>query len=295
LVVDNAVELVAAPTGAASSELALMCEITEEPWALQDETDRLRREWLRRNPAERNSAKMGVRRIARTAEGIRLELRRTDWAAVQSIHGCPPLLDRLHPVLLNTPSCSEMIFTANIASMHVVVETADRQVLLTRRGEQVRYHPGCWSASFEEGMEPADNTPSGNIITNAVMRGVREELTGTVVDLASAVTTPLAVLLEWNLMNPAIVVLISIPYSLAQLAHGPIDSEELQGSVAGIPGHASTLAHALLGQQPSRVVAPAPGGAWHPTSRYRLLRYGIERFGIEALMDALSLTSAVHP
>jgi hypothetical protein len=75
-------------------------------------------------------------------------------------------------------------YLPNMIVVTPVVITADNQFIAIRRSPRVSYYRLCWSISIEEQMNPAEDSPTGEMdnyslaFFNAIHRGIHEELGG---------------------------------------------------------------------------------------------------------------------
>jgi len=106
-----------------------------------------------------------------------------------------------------------------LLSVHCILITADDNVICTRRSRLTAYSRECWSISFEEQLNDSDVLEYRDPISHAVLRGVKEELLLTEEEVESAACTPLAVILESNIFNFAIVCLVRIGKSAGEICN----------------------------------------------------------------------------
>jgi len=273
IVIDGALEIGRAPThGWAAGTIA---ERRVQGWNPDDRLRRLVDEWRRTHVGDRSDPKLGIRAIRVTEARPIVEFAPTTWADVQAVRDLPPADSSRVP---NDDGDSRSVFEfplPNIASVHLVVETADSMVLIAQRSMQVAYHPGAWAASIEEGIEPKD-ADTGDAIVCAAHRGLAEELG---IPLATATLTILGIIVEQPGCNPAIVIHARVPVSSCE-GFRAADADEPIGACQLVPCELPALA--------SRVSTSLRDGAvWHPTARYRLFRLMTFRFGLHDTLAAL--------
>lgn len=282
---DGAVELLRCPRfsrGWSAGEI----RIAHSPdlWLLPREYGALREEWERRHPGERSDPKVAIREVRIDQDQTLVcRLQDTAWREVRPLHEGPKLEQG---ALLRCRSDVCEMLLPNMGVVHVVAGTRDGWILAFRRSERSHYHPGFWSATYEEGFAPEDIGDHA-VFQRAARRGLAEELT----EHAHAVELDafhiVSVVLEQPLGNPAVVVMADLPFSRAELsAQGP--SDELDASsLVPIP---IDEAH-LRGILASPTCALNQAGNWHPTARYRILVAIAHFFGEGAAAEALARTT----
>lgn len=145
-----------------------------------------------------------------------------------------------------------------IASLHLLVVTADRQLLLTRRSTTTSFFPGVWSASIEEGLDvPGDRT-----LAHTADRAVAEELACPPPDraelLAVAREHDPATGAPWGVVFLAIA---ALPVAGAQLLAARRHADDAHEHTDAVCAPLPTAGVAL---------SPPDGGRWHPTAPTRL-------------------------
>jgi len=105
-----------------------------------------------------------------------------------------------------------------VASVHVIVITSDRQVVLAQRGEATIYAARRWSASFEEQISDSDFlTEPDDVFAAAARRGFGEELG----DATAIVNVEhLGAIMEMPLLNPSIVSVVRLSLSFSEVHDG---------------------------------------------------------------------------
>lgn len=236
--------------------------------------------WHRRHPGERSGTKVAL--LDAGAHGdrrapVRFAVQRTTWAQIRALHEA---LERDAPGKLHR-ELAPRVLTAqregppNLLAVHGVVETADGQLVLTRRATSMRYHPSHWSASLEEGVEPADLAFGDAALHEACVRGIREELGREAAPPRDAVRL-LSVFLEARLLNPAVLAHARLACPAAALR----PQREEVAALAFVPFTIDSLAR-------QTVAATHAGEPWHPTSRFRMVTVMRHRFGEDAAEEAL--------
>jgi hypothetical protein len=152
-----------------------------------------------------------------------------------------------------------------LAVVHVMVLTADKQVLMAKRPSKASYAPSHWSASFEEQVTKADLDEQPVVFARAACRGFMEEF-GIHADLVDVQV--LSVAMEMPNLNLAVIALIRTPKTLSEI-HGcwageprPLHAHEAV-EVGGIVADQQKLEEIAQG-------APSDFTPLHPTSRLRL-------------------------
>lgn len=142
-----------------------------------------------------------------------------------------------------------------IASLHLVVLSAEGSLLVTRRSQATSFFPGSWSASLEEGLEHQYDVT----LADAASRAVAEEL-------ACPPPTETVLLAVAREHDPA----SGAPWGVVFLAAARLDvsAEELlrrRLSARDASEHAEAAVLPV-----AEALALAPVGGWHPTSPARL-------------------------
>lgn len=244
-------------------------------WAAPSEYHERKRAWRRAHADERVDPKLALRSVRRDPQGgLSLTVQATDWAETRPLHWGPPL-NAAEAVRPTADGCEFLL--PNIAVVHVVAVTRDHWVLCFQRSASSHYHPGAWSASYEEGVAPDDGV-AGDFLQRAARRGLAEEITPAAREYALDHFHVLAVVLETPILNPAVVVLAHLPLVLAELpTHAPSDELSVADHWA-IRGDVGAVRAALK-------YAPPHHGSWHPTARYRLLLAAAHMFGDSVVMQ----------
>lgn len=250
-------------------------------WCLPNEFGCLHQEWERRHPSERSDPKVALRSVRTDSDNTLVcQFQATAWREVRPLH------EGYSPAESATVRCQsggyEMLIP-NIGVVHVIAATRDSQLLLLRRSDSVHYHPGSWTATYEEGLAPEDLGGDG-LLQRAARRGLAEEL------IMEAGTTSLeafrvmSLVLERPISNPAFVVVADLPYSSGDLQAQELSDEFGAGSLLTIPIDQAAIREILtsateIGSCPTR---------WHPTARYRLLAAMAHFFGETVAAETLS-------
>ncbi|MBK8069306.1 MAG: hypothetical protein IPK27_17265 [Rhodanobacteraceae bacterium] len=140
------------------------------------------------------------------------------WSRARSFHRLlemnPPLRTRLAANVLDVQGNG--LAHPGIAGCHMVIRTADAgrpHVLLCQRqtkGQDGAYHPGLWSISIEEQLQPSET------IDSCVLRGLAEELLGQQ-GTAGVTSRVVGAVVEKSILNLSIIVLVDIPLTLTAL------------------------------------------------------------------------------
>lgn len=280
---DGVVELLRCPDYQCGwSAVEIRVAYSPDSWHLPSGLSHLREEWERRHPNERSDPKMALREIhVNQDHALVCRLQATAWREVRPLHEGPKLDE--DALVRSKPDGYEMLLP-NIGVVHVIASTRDGWILAFRRSDLAHYHPGAWSATYEEGLAP-DDLCGDAVFQRAARRGLTEEVA------AEARTVPLeafrvvSVVLERPLGNPAVVVRADLPISRAELPTQRPSDELDAASLVSIPIDRIYLRDIITA--PAFTFAPHAGG-WHPTARYRLLVAMAHFFGEDAAADALS-------
>jgi hypothetical protein len=276
LVMDDARELVTVGAVEGSPSSMTCIERSDQLWLLPNELDALRGAWEARHPGEYSGRRLGIESISLNHTGeMTLRVRPTEWREVRAWQEVlpNPLDGWLSRQPTETPKCPATFALPTFFAIHAVVVSADGAILLGRRAQHLVYHPGRWSASFEEGAEDKDWADRGDIIRNCTVRGLEEEFGLQRASLAGATVRIVSVILEQRLRNPAVVVLVDVPFPRAALAQAiPNPVEVAGGGVATLPLTVEAIASWRREFERDPTV-------WHPTARYRLLKASSRRLG----------------
>lgn len=255
------------------STTPLRVELEPRPssWGSDEQLGRARAKWVAEHPQEHVGLKLALIGTLDSDEGWQgIRLARTDWAEVQSMAGIAPEL-RTTPSPVERSLPTDAFLRPNIAVVHAIVLTDDRRFLAAQRSLLVRYHPGCWSASFEEGLEFVDAEPSPDgAVERAAQRGLREEF-GLDTERISTSTVATSLIVEPETAHPAIVVVMRMRASSRELmaSSRPDPAETLEGAMQFIEIDPPNLARWVVGAEGP--VTSAFLKPLHPTARYRLL------------------------
>ena len=257
----------------------VVMEHVDEPWDLPAPLAGLADDWDRSHPDERSDPKLALRSVRSTPDGRLLcRMQSTTWRTVRALHEGPPRRDS-ELLTCNADGCDFLL--PNIAVVHVVVTTADGWVLTFRRGEHSHYHPGRWSATYEEGLAPEDLS-NGGVLQNTSYRGLIEELGVQDVAIPTDAFRVLSVVLERPIGNPAIVVAATLPLKLGDLTTRCASDELDVSSLRPVRLEAEALSMAIAG---APIESQSPRAEWHPTARYRLLIALARAFGENAAAE----------
>jgi hypothetical protein len=263
----------------------LEIEYRNLPWQPEADFGALRQEWIDRHPGVINGPKLGICRMARQSGGsVRVTLRSTDWAEVQAWQAVLDEHHRSEQSLASEP----LVFPPSLAVSHVLLETSDGRLVTTRRSSRLRYHPLATSVSYEEGVEPADRDGAESVFVRCARRGLEEELLSDPTQATGCSWTLGPLILEWDLWNPAVIVIGRSPFSYDWIAGQlPSDRQELADDpLRSLPADLDVLSERLV--EPVSAAVSGASDAWHPTSRVRLLSYLIHRFGVDTVRGALA-------
>lgn len=285
---DGALELLRCPDYSLGwSAAEIMITYTPGNWHLPETYGHLREKWERRHSNERSDQKVALREVYLNEDHtLACRLQSTEWREVRPLHeACP--VDANALVRRQSNGRCEMLLP-NIGVVHVVASTRDGWILVVRRSNLVHYHPGSWSATYEEGLAPVDLS-GREVFQLAARRGLAEELTAEASVIALDAFRVVSVVLEQPLGNPAVIVVADLPLSRDELrGHGSSDELDV-GSLIAIPIDRKRLCDVVAAPFPT--FAPQSRG-WHPTARYRLLAAMAHFFGEEAAAEALM---RLHP
>jgi hypothetical protein len=257
-------------------------EVTLEAdmWRLPDRLASLRENWERSHSNERSDPKIAIRNCRASSNGqVRCTLAPTEWKEVRPWHEA-----RADSTPISNGESFFSVRLPNIAVAHVVATTTDHKILLARRSLEVHYHPGAWTASYEEGLAPKDLELPRAAFHAAAERGAAEEILGRGINLVPEKSHLLAFIAETPLGNPAAVMMIEVPLAYSDLAdRTPLDTEFMPDTQEPLPLDPDRIASVLCNAD--RISARS----WHPTARYRLLALMLHRFGQDATIRALNL------
>ncbi len=280
---DGVVELLRCPdyqNGWSADEIKV--SYSPDSWHLPNGLGYLREEWDRLHPNERSDPKVALREIQINQDHTLVcRLQATAWREVRPLHVWPRFEEN---ALVQHQTGGYKMLLPNIGVVHVVASTRDGWILAFRRSSIVHYHPGTWSATYEEGLAP-DDISTNQVFQRTALRGFTEEVSSQACIVPLEAFHVVSVVLERPLGNPAVVVRADLPISLAELpAHRPSDELDTT-SLVSIPIdqiHLRDILSSPIFKFASHV------GKWHPTSRYRLLVAIAHFFGEDAAADALS-------
>lgn len=283
IALDGVVELLRCPDyqrGWSAAEIKVA--YNPDLWHLPSGLSHLRKEWEQLHPNERSDPKVALREIQINQDhALVCRLQPTTWQEVRPLHDGPRLEE--DALVRRLPSGYEMLLP-NIGVVHVIASTRDGWILAFRRSGLTHYHPGTWSATYEEQLAP-DDLGGDLIFQRAARRGLAEEVAAQAFTMRLEAFRVVSVVLELPLGNPAIVVWADLPISRAE---PPVQrpSDELDPTTpVSIPIDQTYLREIITA--PTFTFAPN-AGTWHPTARYRLLVAMAHFFGEDAAADTLS-------
>lgn len=281
LELDGAIELVrCADLRAGWSVADVRATYSPERFGLPAGLATLREAWRERNPLERSDPKLAWREFSRDERGrLVCSLQPTAWDEVRPLHESPP--SDLAKVLKSLPQGYEML-VPNIGVVHVIVATSDGWILAIRRSDSLHYHPGAWSATYEEGLDPSDLDADG-VFHRAARRGLAEELVPGAEQMSLDAFRVVSVIFERPIVNPAAVVIANLPMTQREILKRPPSDELDASSVLAIPLDEKVLGDVVASSVPD---LGSRSGKWHPTARYRLLVALAHFFGEETAAAA---------
>ena len=255
---------------------AVRLNLVATPWDLEPGWRHARASWLAKHPGEWNGKRLGVARLRLQANGApELDVCETDWATIQAAHervdasSTVPELPVAGAVVEMRAPCA--------AVLHASLVSADGVIVMTERALGVRYHPGTWSATLEEGLELQDLDSQGKGgLERVLLRGVREELGEDVARMVDAGSARyVGTLWERELMNPAIVAAcwLARPYAEVAAAAKPAMAEVASAGVDGVRFDAQAAWAGWPEEPPSLVLLSGrrlAAGQLHPTAAFRL-------------------------
>lgn len=178
--------------------------------------------------------------------------------------------------------------------LHLIVETKDEKILLTRRSSKVTYYPGAWSCSIEEQLSIEDIN-SDNPMLKWFERTLNEELG------LSRLRDEHGEKRIYNIDNLRILSVFLegdiLSVSLCGYAKLDIDSETLNSLFGAYPRSDEEFSeHAFLEYEEllkelinsGRSERRQQGREYHPTSKYRMLMALIKRYGVPELAKKIA-------
>ena len=162
----------------------------------------------------------------------------------------------------------------------VLVLTADNQLVLGKRHEELGFYGGAWSTTLEEQMlrhDPEKPEQRDTHLFDAADRGVREELGANVI---AEKTTLLAIGIEWGNFTAAFLFLVYCAETFDELInswtkakHDPYEAIALD--CVPVDGPTLSLVSTDRRWTPSTLMTARVGkvdesGGWHPTAKARL-------------------------
>lgn len=264
------------------SSAAIHVEYNPANWHLPPEFQHLRDAWEQRNPNQRSDPKIALRGVQVDQDyTLTCRLQATTWRDVRPLHEAASLDD--DALVRATANGYEMLLP-NIGVVHVIASTVDGWLLAFRRGAFSHYHPGDWSATYEEGLAPEDLVGSA-VFQQAARRGLAEEIAPDLGTMPLGSFKVISIVMERPLGNPAVVVMVELPISRSELPiRRPTDELDAEAFVS-IP--IDQIYISKIFSTPDFSLAPCEGW-WHPTARYRLLMAMAHYFGEDVAATALS-------
>lgn len=165
----------------------------------------------------------------------------------------------------------------DILAVHVVVVSADQQLLLLERAPHLSYYPGHWSASLEEQVCHRDLEASVTPFEAAALRGLEEELSIPTQRVKSGLF--LGYFLDLAYLSVGGMVLLTLTQTRAELER-ELERERL-GETTHTPGEAlgegsERRGFAFMPVEPNILAeagegrGPLAGLPLHPTARLRI-------------------------
>lgn len=146
------------------------------------------------------------------------------------------------------------------------------------------YHPGDWSATYEEGLAPED-VEGNSVFQRAARRGLAEEIAADLHTLPLESFKVMSFVMERPLGNPALIVMADLPISHSELPDTRPSDELDAGSCLAIPIDRKIMSE-VLGSP--NFTYGSRSGRWHPTARYRLLMAMARFFGEAVAAETLA-------
>ena len=285
---DGVIELLRCPDfqhGWSSSNIRI--GYSPDSWNLPCELVFLREEWEQRHPNERSDPKVALRDIQINRDHtLSCQLQACNWREVRPLHEGPKL-DK-DAFIRSRPNGCEMLLP-NIGVVHVIASTSDGSILTFRRSDLSHYHPGAWSATYEEGLAP-DDLGGNDVFQRAARRGLSEEVAAQLHSVPLEAFRVVSVVLERPLGNPAVIVKVELQITRAELPSTLPSNELDETSLVLIPIDLICLRDVIT--TPSFTFGSYQG-EWHPTARYRLLVAIAHFFGEDAATDVLSRVQCI--
>jgi hypothetical protein len=250
--------------------------------------------WNSAHASERSDKKASLRAFSTTngLTPLKLTFDETEWSEVQPFHQVLRSQEgnALREELLPSISNSMELTFPNITTIHGILATADDKIVISERSAQATYHPGRWSASFEEQVEPRDLEVGNAGLHVAADRGVEEEFPYDCIGHQPEFRL-FALAVEYTILTPFVVAFAEIDCDSTSL-HAAHEAARLGGKdvelgpLRFVPFELEPLAQLLITDQLGELCDSQPVN-WHPTSKYRLLLAGLHRFGESELSRAL--------
>jgi hypothetical protein len=281
---DGAIELLRCNNlGLGWSASDIRIEYNPVAWRLPEQFEHLRHAWEQRSPNQRSDPKIALHDIRLNKDqtlGCRLQA--TEWREVRPLHEAPSLEENV--AVRAAVGVYEMLLP-NIFAVHVIASTIDGWILAFRRSDMSHYHPGDWSATYEEGFALEDLSGDG-IFHRAARRGLAEEISADLHNLPLESFKVVSFVMERPLVNPAVVVMADLPIPRSALPVA-LPSDELElGSCTSIPIDWKVIGEIISSRS---FKYGSRSGRWHPTSRYRMLLALARHFGEDAAAETLSI------
>jgi hypothetical protein len=250
-------------------------DLVDHAWEPDVRLIAAREAWLLHHPGERIDMKLGfVKLEALAGRPDAFAVAPIDWARGRAANEIlagenPP---RSLEQALRRFEATGVWTVPNIAAVHVLLTTVDDYLVLTRRSPNLSFHPGRWSASLEEGLDPSDVLSTAGI-HSAATRGVMEELGLGETDVRADQFQLIGLVVERPEGNLSWVLTGCLPLPAQEVTERSLRAKglgELSG-IAVVPVDVDSMVDIL--QKGPREDSTATGrGSFHPTSRYRILR-----------------------
>jgi hypothetical protein len=213
------------------------------------------------------------------ARTLVLEIKRAKYSEIQYFRAHHAQDRTRRDGLLDSALASREIRFPHSLCLHLVVATADRRILATRRSPKVDYSPGSWSISMEEQISELDLHPGNDgVMQRWTRRALFEELGLGESDFDMENLHVLSLFLESDILN----------CSLAAIALLGLKEEELSAVLEArvrtdyeFSDYGFLTYDELAGEllQPSRPL--------HPTSGYRSFAALVKHWGAPRFAELL--------
>lgn len=175
-----------------------------------------------------------------------------------------------------------------IAVVHTIVVTSDNRLVLCQRSPHTGYHPSHWSISFEEQITQKDLAFGQAVFSAAAVRGLQEEF-ATSGNISIDDVGTLGIFVEYNILNIGFCVYIETPQSFDEIKSNWEKRAKDRWEAVAMVGEPFTLENVVHLLRLNNYEAENGGtkNEFHASSKYRLLRAAIARFGLDTVADAL--------